>query len=159
MTMKAERDDLGETQADDVLGQLLHRLQEALDQVAVLQEACLKFTRIGIAMTTLAEKSTLITTRPEEEGFFVTAIEKSTGRPASAGRAEMADALAALIGGEPTKRCQRCKEPLPLWKFSHYQHSTDGTGRNPYCLDCERKRVREYKEKKRLEKQADAQAC
>jgi hypothetical protein len=51
-----------------------------------------------------------------------------------------------LAGVERGKVCRTCRTSKPLEAFSRRVDSTDG--RNHYCLECERARVREYERAK-----------
>jgi len=50
------------------------------------------------------------------------------------------------------KACAKCKEVKPLDEFSRRKDKPDG--RNMYCLNCERVRVREYERNKRAKAKA-----
>lgn len=71
-------------------------------------------------------------------------------------------ALRELIPGrfpEPTHLCSRCKQPKPVSQFYRFRagvrHGNTPEKRWPwYCLECERKRVKNYEMRRRQERKA-----
>jgi hypothetical protein len=66
----------------------------------------------------------------------------------SAVREDLLDALASLNGNEPKKKCMRCREFKTLRSFYVDRHNKKD-GRWRYCNECEQKRAKDNKARRR----------
>ena len=80
------------------------------------------------------------------------------GKPVAVTGANLADVILELAGTPRTKVCSgKCKQPLPLSRFSANESMPDGHCRA--CRQCESARLRRHKARKRAEVPAQAPAA
>lgn len=72
----------------------------------------------------------------------------SDGKVRHASGDNLGEVILRVAGKEPAKLCTKCDELQPMTSFSRNKASPDG--RNRYCKRCERKRLKEFKNRKRL---------
>lgn len=65
---------------------------------------------------------------------------------------DLIESVMACYGGFPGKRCRNCGETKRLTQFSHRKKEASKDGRNIYCKQCERDRVKADAERKRNKK-------
>lgn len=85
--------------------------------------------------------------REDGDAVFVGWATTPDGQRRSGCRGTLADLVLHLADAERRKKCNRCKAVKRLEEFSAEKDSPDG--RNCYCLECERRRVRAYDRRKR----------
>ena len=78
-----------------------------------------------------------------------TVLPEEGGKARYADGSDLGEVVLSLAGTQRRKRCRRCSQWRELKHFSARKDSSDG--RNSRCLFCERKRVKEYSERKKRE--------
>jgi len=107
-------------------------------------------------LTTALSFGTVEDSEDGSELFSIRGVFKSKDRqmPPAAVRADIIDAIEALLGREEMKECPQCvasgnpKTKHPISWFT--QNRTKGDGRASECKDCSRRRIREAKKRRLL---------